>query len=362
MATSTVEPATSRRGYPSYSHNLVHRLLLNRESAVIAALVIVYVYSLLNVQFFDGPLTTYNLFKEYAPILMMALPMTLIIITGEIDLSVASTLGVSAAFCGVLVTEHDVSMPTAMLLTLLLGLVLGAVNGVLVAYVGLPSLAVTIGTLALFRGVAEGLIQTDRIAGFPAAWQDWPTERIGDSNFPMIVIPVAALAVVFGLLLHFTSFGRGIFEIGLSSEAAHFSGVNVARTKFLLFVISGLVASLAGLYVMLRADSAATDTGNGFELKVIASVLLGGVSIFGGRGALHGVIAGVLLIAVLNSALQLSNQGSEIIQIIIGLLLVVSVIASSFLPRIRELLPRRAMASGPSKAPNSGDESRKARQ
>ena len=90
----------------------------------------------------------------------------------------------------------------------------------------------------------------------------------------------------------------------------------------------------------------ATDTGIGFELKVIASVLLGGVSIFGGRGAMHGVIAGVLLIAVLNSALQLSNQGSEIIQIIIGLLLVVSVIASSFLPRIRELLPRRAVASG----------------
>ena len=294
--------------------------------------------------------------------MLMALPMTMIIITGEIDLSVASTLGVSAAFCGVLVKEHDVSMPTAMLLTLLLGLVLGAVNGVLVAYVGLPSLAVTIGTLALYRGLAEGLIQTDRIAGFPPEWQDWPTERIGDSNVPQIVIPVVVLAVLFGLLLHFTSFGRGVYEIGLSSEAAHFSGVNVARTKLLLFVMSGLVASLAGLYVMLRGDSAATDTGIGFELKVIASVLLGGVSIFGGRGAMHGVVAGVLLIAVLNSALLLSNQGSEIIQIIIGLLLVVSVIASSFLPRIREFLPRRAVAPGPSTAPNSGDESRKARQ
>jgi rhamnose transport system permease protein len=342
MATSTVETSTTpRRDYPSYSRNLLQRVFLNREAAVIAALVIVYVYSLLNVQFFDGPLTTYNLAKEYAPIMLMALPMTLIIITGEIDLSVASTLGVSAAFCGVLVKEHDVSMPTAMLLTLLLGLVLGAVNGVLVAYVGLPSLAVTIGTLALYRGVAEGLIQTDRIAGFPPEWQDWPTERIGDSNFPQIVIPVVVLTVIFGLLLHFTSFGRGVYEIGLSSEAAHFSGVNVARTKLLLFMMSGLVASFAGIYVMLRGDSAATDTGIGFELKVIASVLLGGVSIFGGRGAMHGVVAGVLLIAVLNSALLLSNQGSEIIQIIIGCLLVASVIASSFLSRIRELLPRR---------------------
>jgi rhamnose transport system permease protein len=342
MSTSAVETSTTpRRDYPSYSRNLLQRLLVNREAAVIAALVIVYVYSLLNVQFFDGPLTTFNIAKEYAPILMMALPMTLIIITGEIDLSVASTLGVSAAFCGVLVTEHDVSMPTAIVLTLLLGLVLGAVNGVLVAYVGLPSLAVTIGTLALYRGLAEGLIQTDRIAGFPPSWQDWPTERIGSTNLPNIVIPVVALAVVFGLLLHFTSFGRGVYEIGLSSEAAHFSGVNVARTKVLLFVMSGMVASLAGLYVMLRGDSAATDTGIGFELKVIASVLLGGVSIFGGRGAVHGVIAGVLLIAVLNSALLLSNQGSEIIQIIIGCLLVASVISSSFLSRVRELFPRR---------------------
>jgi len=352
MATSTAEPTTTpRRGYPSYSRNIAQRVLINREAAVIAALVIVYVYSLLNVQFFDGPLTTYNLAKEYAPILMMALPMTLIIITGEIDLSVASTLGVCAAFCGVLVKEHDVAMPAAIVLTLLLGIVLGAVNGVLVAYVGLPSLAVTIGTLALYRGLAEGLIKTDRIAGFPPEWQDWPTERIGDSNFPMIVIPVVVLAVLFGLLLHFTPFGRGVYEIGLSAEAAHFSGVNVARTKLLLFAMSGLVASLAGIYVLFRSDSVATDTGMGFELKVIASVLLGGVSIFGGRGALHGVIAGVLLIAVLNSALLLSNKGSEIIQIIIGLLLVASVIASSFLPRVRELLPRRTPADRPVSSP-----------
>jgi rhamnose transport system permease protein len=340
------------RAYPSYSHPIVQRLLVNREAAVIAALVVVYVYSLVNVQYFDGPLTTYNLFKEYSPILMMALPMTLIIITGEIDLSVSSTLGVSAAFCGVLVKEHGVDLTTAMVLTLVLGVVLGAVNGFLVAYVGLPSLAVTIGTLALYRGLAEGLIKTDRIAGFDPAWQDWPTERIGSTNFPMIVIPVAVLAVLFIVLLHFTSFGRGVYEIGLSSEAAHFSGVHVARTKFLLFVMSGLVASLAGIYVLFRSDSVATDTGVGFELKVIASVLLGGVSIFGGRGALHGVIAGVLLIAVLNSALLLSNQGSEVIQIIIGLLLVASVISSSFLTRVRDLLPRRSAGQTASTTPS----------
>jgi rhamnose transport system permease protein len=170
------------------------------------------------------------------------------------------------------------------------------------------------------------------------------------------------LTIVFGVLLHFTTFGRGVYEIGNSAEAAHFSGVDVARTKFLLFVLSGLVASLAGIYVMLRADSVAVDTGTGFELKVIAAVLLGGVSIFGGRGAMHGVIAGVLLIAVLNSALLLDNQGSEIIQIIIGLLLVVSVISSSLLQRIRDLVPRRVSATRPNETPTSGDESRKVTQ
>lgn len=345
MSTLTKSPeAPAARTYPSYSRNPFARILLTREVAVIAALVVVFVYSMGNVPFFDGPLTIYNLSKEYAPILLMALPMTLIIITGEIDLSVASTLGASAAVTGVLVVEHDLSVPTAALAALVVGALLGAINGFFVAYVGLPSLAVTIGTLALYRGLAEGLIQDSRIAGFPEGWQDWPTERIGETQYPNILIVVGVLIVLFALLLHFTRFGRGIFEIGLSDEAAHFSGVNVARTKLILFTLSGAVAAVAGVYVALKSNSVATDTGNGFELKVIAGVLLGGVSIFGGRGALHGVIAGVLLIAVLNSALQLDGQGSEVIQIIIGLLLVGSVIASNFLPRVRALLPRRVVS------------------
>ena len=152
-----------------------------------------------------------------------------------------------------------VRMTTMVRSLLVLGLVLGAVNGFLVAYVGLPSLAVTIGTLALYRGLAEGLIQTDRIAEFPAKWQDWPTERIGSTNYPMIVIPVVVLAVLFGVLLHFTSFGRGVYEIGLSPETAHFSGVDVRRSKLLLFMMSGVVASFAGIYVLLKSDSVAID-------------------------------------------------------------------------------------------------------
>jgi rhamnose transport system permease protein len=323
----------------------------------------VFVYSMNNVPYFDGPLTMYNLCKDNAPVLLMALPMTLIIVTGEIDLSVASTLGASAAITGDLVIEHHLSVPLAALIAVLVGTLLGALNGFLVAYVGLPSLAVTIGSLALYRGIAEGIVQDKRIAGFPQSWQQWPTERIGTSQYPHVVIPVVVLVVLFAVLLHFTSFGRGIFEIGLSDEAARFSGVDVARTKLILFALSGTVAALAGVYSAMKANSVATDTGTGLELNVIAAVLLGGVSIFGGRGALHGVVAGVLLIAVLNSALQLDRQGSEVIQMIIGLLLIGSVIASSFLPRVRALLPRRAVTpTGHTTDADRGDGIRKVAQ
>jgi rhamnose transport system permease protein len=132
-------------------------------------------------------------------------------------------------------------------------------------------------------------------------------------------------------VLHFTAFGRGVFSIGLSSEAATFSGVNVNRTKFILFVLTATVAAFAGIYSTLRFGSARGDNSTGLELTVIAAVLLGGVSIFGGRGALHGVIAGVLLIGVMASALRLANVTSDVINIITGVLLVLSVVSTSFL-------------------------------
>jgi rhamnose transport system permease protein len=354
---------SERRTYPDYALPLWRRALFNREGAIIALLVAVILWAIYSVPYFGSQLTMTFLLLDIAPILLIALPMTLVIVSGEIDLSVASIVGLSSVLMGVQV-DHGISIPVAGLVALLAGLACGALNGFLVAYVGLPSLAVTIGTLALYRGLTEGLIQTDRIAQFPSSWQDLATKHIGGltSPWPVVLIPMVLLTIVFGVLLHFTTFGRGVYEIGNSAEAAHFSGVDVARTKFLLFVLSGLVASLAGIYVMLRADSVAVDTGTGFELKVIAAVLLGGVSIFGGRGAMHGVIAGVLLIAVLNSALLLDNQGSEIIQIIIGLLLVVSVISSSLLQRIRDLVPRRVSATRPNETPTSGDESRKVTQ
>ena len=165
------------------------------------------------------------------------------------------------------------------------------------------------------------------------------------------MIPFVVLAVGFALLLHFSTFGRGVYDIGLSSEAAHFTGVNVARTKLVLFILSGVVSAFAGVYYTLRFGSARGDNATGLELQVIAAVLLGGVSIFGGRGRLHGVIAGVVLIGVISSALRLEGVTVNVTNIIIGLLLVVSVISGSVL----------AWFSGRFKAHDSGGSQRRRR-
>jgi rhamnose transport system permease protein len=326
--------------YPFHAQPLWRRLLVTREAAVIALLVLVLVWAINNVSFFATQLTMTYLFLDIAPILLIALPMTLIIVTGEIDLSVASVVGLSSVILGSLVS-HGASVPVAALAALLAGLACGALNGFLVAYVGLPSLAVTIGTLALFRGIAVGVLGTKAVTDFPNRWSNLAKQQIGGTGIPLIVVAFVVLAVVFTLLLHFSSFGRGVYDIGLNTEAAQFTGVPVARTKFTLFLLSGLVSAFAGIYFTLRFTSARGDNATGLELQVIAAVLLGGVSIFGGRGKLIGVVAGVLLIGVLSSALRLQGVTVNVINIIIGLLLVASVVSPSVLAWISNAAARR---------------------
>lgn len=348
MTTTTVTPGRTAQGsYPEWSRPLWRRVLQTREAGIIGLLIAAVVIALTTVPHFDGPLTLTYLLLDTMPILLIALPMTLVIVTGEIDLSVASVLGVSSVLLGVL---HEVGLPmvAAAAVALVAGLACGAFNGFLVAYVGLPSLAVTIGTLALFRGLAVGLLGTKAVTDFPEPWTDLATAEIGETGIPLVVIPFLVLAAVFAVLLHGTSFGRGVYDIGLNKETAHFTGVNVARTKFLLFCLVGVVSAAAGIFYTLRFGTARGDNATGLELQVIAAVLLGGVSIFGGRGRLHGVIAGVLLIGVISSALRLEGVTVNIINIVIGLLLVASVLAPSFLAWVSGRIARWKKRSAPS--------------
>lgn len=331
--------ATAARTYPAYARPFWRRVLFSREFAVIALLVAAIVFSRSQVEYFDGPQTFYYLFRDSASILLIALPMTAIIITGEIDLSVASTVALTSVAFGMLYVDAGLPIAVAALVAIGLGALCGAFNGVLVAYVGLPSIAVTIGTLALFRGIAAGLLGTESRTDFPDSWTDLARQRIVESQpYPMILIPFVVLAVGFALLLHFSSFGRGVYEIGLNDEAAHFTGVDVARTKALLFVMAGAVSGFVGVYTTLVTGVARAENSQGLELQVIAAVLLGGVSIFGGRGALPGVIAGVLLIGVIQRAMLLNGQTINVINIVIGVLLVLSVMSTSLLALARRVV------------------------
>jgi rhamnose transport system permease protein len=343
MTSATVDgSAPVSRTYRPYTHPWWRRTLLTREFAIIALLVLVFVWATANVANFDSPLTLYFLSLDNAEIMLIALPMALVIITGEIDLSVASVVGLSSVMVGILHQDAGLSIPLAGLIAILVGVVAGALNGFLVAYVGLPSLAVTIGTMAAYRGLAVGLLGTTAKTDFPSKWTDLAQQHIGSTRYPVIVIPILVLIVLFVWLLHFSTFGRGVFEIGLNDEAAHFSGVNVARTKFILFILTAAISAFAGIYITLRTGNARGDNATGDELKVIAAVLLGGVSIFGGRGALHGVVAGVLLIGVIQSAMRLENETVNVINIVIGALLVLSVMSTSILAWVSKQSARRA--------------------
>jgi rhamnose transport system permease protein len=342
---TTATASAPARVYKTHAKPAWRRVILTRESAIIAILAVVVVVALVSVPNFDSPLTVTYLLRDIAPILLIALPMTLIIITEEIDLSVASIVGLSSVMVGIL-TQAGVPFPLAALIAILVGAVAGMFNGFLVTVVGLPSLAVTIGTLALFRGIAVGLLGTTAITDFPEEWTDLAKANIPGTPIPMIMIPFVVLAIIFAVVLHFTPFGRALYAIGLNKEAATFSGIDVGRSKFLLFVLSGAVSGFAGVYFTLLYSNARGDNAMGMELQVIAAVLLGGVSIFGGRGALHGVIAGVLLIGTLASALRLAGVTSDIINVITGLLLVASVVSASLLAWLQN---RRSAALGKKK-------------
>ncbi|WP_029144818.1 ABC transporter permease [Microbacterium luticocti] len=325
--TTTTAPLRAVR---DFTHPLWRRVVATRESAIVALLVIVAVVASVTVRGFSQPITLTYLLLDVTPILLIALPMTLVMITGEIDLSVGSMVGLSSVVTGALVQAHW-PFGIAAIMALLVGVLGGAVNGLLVTVVGLPSLAVTIGTLALFRGVAVGTLGTTAVTDFPDQWTALAQARISGTTIPYVMIPFLILLVVFAVLLHFTPFGRGIYAVGLSKDAARFSGVNVERTKLILFILTGVVSAFAGIFYTLRFGSARGDNATGLELQVIAAVVLGGVSVFGGRGKLYGVVAAVLLIGALSSALRLANVTSDVINIITGILLVVSVVAASVL-------------------------------
>jgi rhamnose transport system permease protein len=342
MSTTLDQPKTTPTR-PALAHRL-RRIFLGRDVAIIVLLIVVYLFGYSEVPYFAGNLTINLLLQDVFPILLIALPMTLVIITGEIDLSVASTLGLSSVTVGVLYQAHW-SIPAAAVVAMLVGLACGALNGFLITIVGLPSLAVTVGTLALYRGLAVGLLGTTAVTGFPATWTNLVASNIGGltSPIPLIMVVFVVLAIVFIVLLHFTPVGRAIYAIGLNDEAAIFSGVNATTVKFWLYIGTGVISAFAGIVWTLHFNSARGDNALGYELSIIAAVLVGGVSSFGGRGALPGVIAAVLVIGTLRALLRLANVTDDVINVATGALLIIAVIVPRVFIGIRALRARSAV-------------------
>jgi rhamnose transport system permease protein len=278
---------------------------------------------------------------EATPIVLIALPLTLVVIAGEIDLSVASVLGLTCTVMGQLWLWGVSSLPVLIGLCVLLGAALGAVNGLFVTRFGLPSLAVTIGTLALYRGLAHVVLGNRAVANYPQPWTRRAITPLPGTTIPWVVLVLAAFAVLFAVVLYATPIGRGLYAIGNNAEAARFAGIAVGRTKFWLFVATGAMSSLAGVFWTLRFASARADNGTGLELAVVAAVLLGGVSIFGGRGGLVGVLAAVALLGVLRNALQLAYVPANTLTIVTGSLLIASVVGPNVAGMVRERLHRR---------------------
>jgi rhamnose transport system permease protein len=283
----------------------------------------------------------FNLGLTNGEIAIMTLPMTLIIISGEIDLSVASILGMSSSLLGFL-WARGWPMPAIFVTIAIAGVAAGAVNGLLVTRLRLPSLAVTIGTLALYRGIATILLGPDTVSNFPTAYTNLGVNAVpftgNDMTYSTLIF--IAGAIVFGVVLHATPAGRAIYAMGASAEAAQFAGIRVKRIKTILFMVSGFICSLAGVLWTFRLDTAVQNNGLGLELSVVAIVLLAGVSIFGGKGSLIGVVLAVLAFAGIQNALLLTNFNQEATGIVTGALL----LASVFLPAVGRLRRRRRLS------------------
>jgi rhamnose transport system permease protein len=270
---------------------------------------------------------------------LLILPMALLIITREIDLSIASILGLTSVIFGLLV-QAGVPTILAIPVTLIFGGLLGAFNGYLVARWALQSLVVTLGTMALYRGIGYILLGTGSVNILPPVIVDFGINNVPGTQIPWTIVPFLVLAPIFAVMLQKTPTGKRIYALGGSPEVARYSGINTHRLTFRLFVLSGLVAALAGIVYTARLSNARANNALGMELDVITIVLLGGISVFGGKGRMTGVLLALVLITVIRNVLALNQVGGDAQGMIVGVLLIVSLLVSNYWRSTQEALRR----------------------
>lgn len=251
---------------------------------------------------------------------LIAFAMALLIISGEIDLSVAAIIALASTMMGMAV-QAGADPPVLVAIGIVVGLGCGAFNGLLVTRLGLPSIVVTIGTMSLFRGIAFIILGDQAYKGYPESFAFFGQGYVWwVVSFELVLFLIAAVAYWF--LLHRTSFGRRVFAIGNNPVAAQFSGVRVGRIKFILFCLTGLMAGMASVLITSRLGSTRPSIAQGYELEVITMVVLGGVSILGGSGSIVGVVLAAFIMGLVTFGLGLLNVPGIVMSIFIGLLLI----------------------------------------
>jgi rhamnose transport system substrate-binding protein len=315
------------------------RIQLGHEAILALLLVIeIAIFGLIGTNFFTRG-NAAEITRLCAEVGLLSIAMTPVIITGGIDLSVGSLMGLSAVVFGMLWREAGMTIPVAAVLTLVAGAAAGGLNALLITRLRLPPLIVTLGTFSLFRGLGEGITEgTKNYTGFPASF-----EFLGQGYLPGGIptqLPIFIfVAIAFWILLQRTTVGRTLYAIGCSPEGARHAGIPVERRIGLVYVLSGLIASLAAIIYVAHLGQAKSDAGTGYELSAITAVVLGGTSIFGGRGTIQGTVLGIFAIAVLQNGLRLADLPAELAGILMGLLLLATI-------SLEQLSSRRTAAAG----------------
>ncbi len=309
------------------------RLQLRQESVLLAILVAgLAILGSLS----DRYLTIENLLNQgrlMTEVTLVAMPMTFVIITGGIDLSVGSTLGLSAILLGVGWKTLGLPLELAIAVAVGTGGVCGFVNGWFITRVKVPPLIMTLTTLAFYRGLAEGISEAHSVRGYP----EW-FFRLGQGDLagvPTQLWILLAMIVFCWVVLSTTTFGRVLYAIGHNETAVRFSGINADRAKLLVYTLSGLAAGLAAWIFVSRVSTTRSDMGMGVELDAIAAVVMGGTSIFGGVGSIGGTVLGVVLIQLLKNGLALTGVKGDATIMVIGATLIASVLFTNFVQRRR---------------------------
>lgn len=311
--------------------------LISWEGLLLAILVLTIVANVVMAPQFLTVQNQVNLFQLSIEKIIVALVMTFIIINAEIDLSVASVMGLAACAFGVLI-QNGMPAGLAIIVCLAIGAAAGGFNAFWIAYVGIPSLVVTLASLIGFRGLARVLLEDKGIGNFPE-WFNSLGRNGFIGPFPLAFVTFIILLGLFAYILHRTGFGRQVFVIGNNAEVARYSGVQVARVRSILFITSSIVAALAGLFYAARLASVRGDAATGFELDIITMVLLGGVSIFGGKGSMLGVLLSILIVLNLRNGMALENITGHIQTAVIGILLIASVLIPNLLQSVTASKP-----------------------